>query len=487
MNAFDYFFENTSTLTKNFVLGAKEQISYADLYRKCTRLAIYLTKNSAANEKILLMSQNNVFFLIVYLAIIKSGRICVPLNPDIEQENLSFIRHSCRAKRIFVNENLKIKHNLSDLVCISDISGLISDPVATKRNLRETNPKSCAEIIFTSGSTGSPKGVMISHKNLIVNTDSIVTYLKLTDKDIVEVVMPFYYCYGLSLLHTHLRAGGSLVLNNTFVFLGSVLNDINKYNCTGFAGVPSHFQMLLRKSDTFKSVKFPSLRYVTQAGGKLHTIFIKEFIESHPEIDFYVMYGQTEATARLSYLPVDKLHDKLGSIGQGIPGVDLKVVNAAGEETAPGETGEIIARGENVMLGYINDTNGTKQVIRNGWLYTGDLGITDNEGFIYLTARQKEIIKVGGRRVSPKEIEEVIVGIPEIIDCMVFPCDDELLGERIKANVVIDKSYQNKITADYIKQYCSSKLAFYKIPGEIVISENIKLSSTGKKIKSQIS
>src|SRR5690606_39012272 len=174
-----------------------------------------------------------------------------------------------------------------------------------------------AEIVYTSGSTGLPKGVMISHQNIIANTQSIIEYLSLTSKDIMQVVLPFFYCYGLSLLHTHLRVGGSIVLNNSFIFIGSVINDLKRYRCTGFAGVPSHYQILLKKSQSFKTTDFPDLRYVTQAGGKLHDVFIDEFIDTFPKIAFFVMYGQTEATARLSYLPPHMVSVKKGSIGKG--------------------------------------------------------------------------------------------------------------------------------------------------------------------------
>ena len=292
----------------------------------------------------------------------------------------------------------------------------------------------CAEIIFTSGSTGKPKGVMISHKNLIANTSSIVEYLQLTPDDRMLVVLPFYYCYGLSLLHTHLRAGGSIVFNNSFIFLGGVLKSLTDHKCTGFAGVPSHFQILLRKSDSFKTTKFPDLKYVTQAGGKLTPIFIDEFREAHPDIKFIVMYGQTEATARLSWLPPEIYERRKGSMGKGIPGVELRVVNENGEKIKPGETGEVIARGDNIMMGYFADEEGTKNAIRNGWLYTGDLGTVDEDGYIYLTARSKEIIKVRGKRISPKEIEAVILAIPEVIDCTIEGVEDEIEGEMLKGN-----------------------------------------------------
>ena len=345
------------------------------------------------------------------------------------------------------------------------------------------DPEKCAEIIFTSGSTGVPKGVMISHKNLIANTASITEYLELNQDSRVLVVLPFYYCYGLSLLHTHLRAGGSIVLNNAFIFLGKIINDLLEYKCTGFAGVPSHFQILIRKSDSFKKTHFPDLRYVTQAGGKLATIFIDEFRESFPDIRFIVMYGQTEATARLSWLPPELYEKKKGSMGKGIPGVELRVVNEKGNDIKPGEIGEVIARGDNIMIGYFADEEGTSQVLKNGWLYTGDLGTVDEDGYIYLSARKKEIIKVRGKRISPKEIEAVILEIPEVIDCTIEGIEDDIEGEALKATVVFRKDSSNPVTAESVRQYCANRLALHKIPTIFELKDNLTISATGKKIK----
>jgi acyl-CoA synthetase (AMP-forming)/AMP-acid ligase II len=324
---------------------------------------------------------------------------------------------------------------------------------------------------------------MITHRNLIANTSSIVEYLNLTDEDTMLVVLPFYYCYGLSLLHTHLRAGGSIVFNNMFVMLGTVIEDLKKFRCTGFAGVPTHFQVLLRKSDSFKTTHFPDLRYVTQAGGKLHNAFISEFIDSKPGVKFIVMYGQTEATARLSWLPPAMLPAKLGSCGKGIPGVELLVMDEHGKPVTPGEVGEIVARGDNIMPGYYKDEESTRQTIRDGWLHTGDLATVDGDGYLFLTARKKEIIKVGGRRISPKEIEDVIVSMPEVIDCNIVGVHDDILGETMKATVVVKEAFADRFTPDSVKKYCAGRLATYKIPQIIELKFDIKISATGKKIK----
>jgi long-chain acyl-CoA synthetase len=485
MNSFDYFFENNKTLEKLFLHGPRETISHRELYDRCMKLATYLAETQGSEQNILLLAPNSLFFITAYLGILKSGNVVVPLNPEIEQSNLDFIQDKCRSKLVLTTAQLTTKLKFHGCTIIDEriLPGIINNQLIAENIFQDIASDRLAEIIFTSGSTGEPKGVMISHKNLIANTGSIVEYLQLTEADIMLVVLPFYYCYGLSLLHTHLRVGGSLVLNNMFIMLGGIINDLNRFSCTGFAGVPTHFQVLLRKSDSFKTTSFPSLRYVTQAGGKLHDAFITEFIVAFPDIKFYVMYGQTEATARLSWLPPEKLPVKLGSCGKAIPGVELKVTDENGEPLKQGEIGEIVAYGDNIMQGYYKDPESTQQTLVEGWLRTGDLATFDEEGYIYLKARKKEIIKVGGRRVSPKEIEEVIVSMPEVIDCSIEGIQDDILGETMKATVIIKEG--SAVSIDSVKNWCASRLSSYKIPQLIEIKDKMSISSTGKKIKNQ--
>jgi len=486
MNCFDYFFEDKHNLQKDLIPGNQGSTSYQSIYTRSIKLAYYLNEKIGSGQKILLASQNSPFFILAYLGILKSGNICIPLNPEIEQNNIDFIIEKTQPKLGFFSELVTRKLEISiDQISETGLLELITNQSPADRPDENFDGEQTAEIIFTSGSTATPKGVMITHNNIIANSDSIIQYLKLTENDRIFVVLPFFYCYGQSLLHTHLRVGGQLVFNNNFIFLGSTIKNLAHSQCTGFAGVPSHFQILLRKTDLFRNSEFPYLRYVTQAGGKLHNTFIEEFTKAFPEISFYVMYGQTEATARLSYLPPDMLKEKTGSLGKGIPGVELKVVDSKGREVIPGKTGEIIAKGKNIMSGYFNDPEETAKALRNGWLYTGDLATMDEDGFIYLTSRKKEIIKVGGKRVSPKEIEEVIAMLPGVIDCSVEAVEDDLLAEALKATVVVSEEHQN-LSAEGIRKFCSTKLSKYKIPGIIDIKKNITFSATGKKIKHRL-
>ena len=289
---------------------------------------------------------------------------------------------------------------------------------------------------------------------------------------------PFFYCYGASLLHTHLRAGGSVVLNQK-PFLGSVIDDIDTYGCTGFAGVPSTYQILINKT-RFLQQSFPSIRYFTQAGGQLPNKYIKMIADRFPEKKFYVMYGATEATARLSYLPPELVCAKMGSIGKGIPGVDLLVVNQSLEEVKPSEVGEIVAQGDNIMKGYYNDPEATAEVLINGWLHTGDLATVDDDGYIYIIGRSKNIIKSGGYRISPTEIENAILSLERFVGCAVFGVPDEIMGEAVVAVIQTpDLSDQQDLRRE-LMAYCNRKLPSYKVPKKIFFVDEFPLNASNK-------
>jgi len=339
--------------------------------------------------------------------------------------------------------------------------------------------------MFTSGSTGIPKGVMVTHQNIASNTSDIVEYMGLTPADRAMVVLPFHYCFGLSLLHSVLAAGGSLVLNNQFMYPESVLADMLAKGCTGLAGVPSTYQILLRKS-RFKQMEFPALRWFQQAGGKLHNPFIKEIQDAFPEVNYYLMYGQTEATARLSYLPPDRLQEKLGSIGQGLPSTRLVVLKPDGTPVCPGsdEVGEIVAYGPNVTLGYWNDPAETAKYFRDGGLYTGDLARVDADGFIFIVEREREMIKSGGNRVSAKEVEDVIAELPEVVEVAVIGVAHELLGEAIQAFVVVTAGAA--VNAHGIMTHCQRCLPVYKCPVSVTFLPALPHNSAGKVMKGQL-
>ncbi len=235
-----------------------------------------------------------------------------------------------------------------------DMPEVECDPSAIEENL---DLETSALLVYTSGSTGGPRGVVQTHKNINANTRAICEYLDLGPQDRVMSILPLYYCYGKSLLQTHLLAGGSIFFDHRFSYPHVVMEAIREQQCTGFAGVPLTFELLKRLINV-KSLQLSSLRYVTQAGGGMHPETVRWAREAFAPARLYIMYGQTEATARLSYLPPECAIEKEGSIGRGIPGVELKIVDEAGAPCADGVTGHIVARGENVTPGVFSGSRG---------------------------------------------------------------------------------------------------------------------------------
>ncbi len=318
---------------------------------------------------------------------------------------------------------------------------------------------------------------MLSHDNFVSNAKSIIKYLHLNSDDRIMVVLPFYYSYGKSLLNTHIAVGGTLVLENSFMYPNVVLDKMVDEDITGFAGVPSTFALLLNRSN-IRNYIFHKLKYVTQAGGPMSPKHAVELSKVLPNTQIYIMYGQTEATARITYLPPQDLFRKIGSIGKPIPGVEVELIKNTGIPAGVDEEGEIVVKGENVMVGYWNNPEETKKVLKKDRLYTGDIAKRDNEGYLYIVGRRSDMIKSGAHRVSPKEIEEVILEMHEVHEVAVVGIKDEILGEAIKAIVVLKDGLE--VDAKKVQKHCQIKLAPFKIPKEVVFVDELPKTSSGK-------
>jgi acyl-coenzyme A synthetase/AMP-(fatty) acid ligase len=247
---------------------------------------------------------------------------------------------------------------------------------------------------------------------------------------------------------------------------------------TGFAGVPSTFAILCHRS-SFKNMSFPDLRYMTQAGGAMPHEMAFELLKIVPHAKIYIMYGQTEAAARLSYLPPQDIYRKAGSVGTAIPGVTLEVLDESGRPVKTGETGEIVASGENIMLGYWGKSDETEAVLRGGKLHTGDMATVDDDGYIYILSRRTEMIKSGAHRIAPREIEEVLLKCPSVFEAAVIGREDRILGQAICAFVVLKDGLD--VTASELQRLCHENLPPYKVPKDIKFiralpkTENMKI------------
>jgi acyl-CoA synthetase (AMP-forming)/AMP-acid ligase II len=345
------------------------------------------------------------------------------------------------------------------------------------------SPDAAALILYTSGSTGRPRGVIQSWRNLDANTRSIVEYLSLGPEDRALLLLPLYYCYGRSVLQTHLFAGGSVFLDNRFAFPRVVLEAMGAEGCTGFAGVPLTFEIIRRQVDV-RSLSLPRLRYLTQAGGAMAPDTIDWVREAFRPAELFVMYGQTEATARLSYLPPARAAEKRGSIGIPIPGVELRVVDDRGLELPVGETGHLVARGGNVTAGYLDEPEETAAILHDGWLWTGDLAVRDADGFLFHRGRSKEILKIGGHRVSPVEIEQVVARHPGVVEAAVVAEPDPLRGEVPVAYVVCQAGEPPR--GEELERFCAERLPPWMVPVRFVAVAGLPRNEAGKLLRSRV-
>lgn len=447
--------------------------TYAELNREADGVAAHLMKIGVQpGDRVALLLENSFDYIAAHFGIHKAGAVEVSLNTELKAEEIGRLLKDCGAKVIFARTN-----NWPGVRQIDGIpdEGTASPPMRIDIDL--------ASIVYTSGVTSSPKGVMLSHLNLVSNTQSIVQYLGLRDDDRMMVVLPFYYIYGRSLLYSHFLSGGSLVLENSFAYPAKVLNTMQEQDVTAFAGVPSTFSILLKKSD-LKNRRFPHLRLVMQAGGGMPPVMQMEAAEAFHPAQLYIMYGSTEAAPRLTYVEPEMLPQKWGSIGRAIPNVEVIVADQAGNRCAPRVTGEIAARGSNIMMGYWKDPEATAQVMRNGYYRTGDLGYADEDGYIFLTGRSKDIIKAGGNRVSAKEIEDAIAEIPGVLESAVIGVPDEILGEAIKAFIVPSAA---DLTEECVKVNLASRLPAFKLPRWFEFRDSLPKNQSGKILKTKLS
>lgn len=428
------------------LLSGGQKLTYADLRHEVAVQADAL-QDLPPNSRVALLADPGPFFVTAYLGVMAAGHCVVPLPIGQSEESWKGFLEHVEPARILASERW------------SEEAARL--PVYPPHDNREL-----AALMFTSGSTGRPRAVMVTHENLFANTQDIVSYLELKRDDRCLAVLPFSYCYGASLLHTHLWVGASVVTESLMLY-EKALDTLEREGCTGLAGVPSTYQILLRKS-TFLQ-REPQLRWLQQAGGKLADPYLKELRQGLPRTRIFVMYGQTEATARLSYLPPEHLDSRLGSIGKGLKSTKLRLVD-----------GEIVASGPNISPGYWRDPEATARHFRDGELYTGDLARADDDGFLYIEGRERHFIKSAGHRISPDEVEAALAAHPGVVECAVVGVPDELLGEAVAAFFVGPASPEELLL------HCRKRLPNALVPTRWKQLDELPRGPAGKVLKEKL-
>ncbi len=435
--------------------------SYGDLSARIATQGAALKSQVQPGDRVTIVMDNSADLAVAIYATWWAGAVAVPLNPALKPADIEKLNAACQARFCWK--------------AMPEVPAPQSVPEA-----HEATPDALASLVFTSGTTGDPKGVMLSHGALAANAWAVQQTLPMSPDDVTLCVLPFHYAFGSSVLHTHLSLGATLVLENSFMYPQRIVQRMAQVSATHFYGVPSSFYLLLERGQ-LASQPLPTLRHVAQAGGPMDPARIERLRQAWPAVGFWVMYGQTEACSRLTTLAPEHLTSKTGSVGSPLPGVELQVRDAQGRVSPAGEVGDIWARGPNLMLGYWASPEDTGSTLVDGWLHTGDIGLIDADGFLFLRGRSREILKVGAHRVSPHEIEQCIQAVPGVGECAVVPLPDELLGEVVRACVVPAAGHPPlaQLTRD-IQRHCREHLALYKAPKQIDFLEALPRTASGK-------
>lgn len=395
------FISNVDNLNDVALIESNGSIlTYSDLYKNVSEFITFFDDK----HLVFIIGENNFATIVCYLSAVESGMVPLLLSSMINQDQLNNLVDVYKPKYIFQKES----RPSNDLNLLSSFEeyGLF---IRSKSKSIKLHPN-LALLLTTSGSTGSPKLVRLTKKNLISNAKSISKYLDINSDDRAITTLPYNYSYGLSVINTHLSSGGSLVLTNASMMEGNFWRLVKNFSVTSFAGVPYNYEMILRLG--VDKLKISSINKMTQAGGRLDFNKIEKINNSlkSKNIKFYVMYGQTEATARMSYLPPEDIDRKPDSIGIAIPNGKLWIEDSKGHIIEQSDSvGELIYSGENVSMGYAKSINDLELGDMNkGVLRTGDLARFDSDGYFFIEGSTNRFVKIFGNRISLDSLEKII-------------------------------------------------------------------------------
>ncbi|MBN1934417.1 MAG: AMP-binding protein [Anaerolineae bacterium] len=492
---------------KTALICGNRRLCYAELEAQANRLAHALIVHGVQRwDRVAIYLPNSVETVVAIFAILKAAGTFVVINPTTKQDKLTYVLNNCRATALFTTaQNAHLAANVSQSVpslkfTIFTGSGAGTVPVETmqhdafddvlaaypdNRPPCPTIDQDLACLIYTSGSTGDPKGVMSGHNNVVFASGSIIQYLKNTPDDIIINVLPLSFDYGLYQLLMVFRFGGTLVLENSFAYPAAILNKMVAERVTGFPGVPTVFAILLQMDLT--PYDLSALRYLTNTAAALPPDHVIQIRNKFPWATLYSMYGLTECKRTL-YLPPDQLDKRPGSVGVAIPGTEVWIEDDQGNRVGPGEVGELVIRGSHVMRGYWENPAATAKCYHPGptpgerVLYSGDYFKMDGEGYLYFVARKDDVLKSRGEKVPPKEVENVLYGIPGVVQAAVIGVSDPLLGQAVKAFVVVEGV---ELSEQDVLRHCRAHLEDFMVPKYVEFRDSLPVRN-GKIIKTEL-
>jgi amino acid adenylation domain-containing protein len=485
------------------VCGGK-RVTYGELEMRANAVANHLAAAGVARgDRVMIFADNTVETVVSFWATLKANAVVCIVNPLTKSDKLGYLLNDCWPTALITDKHLLAVFRepacncpslrrviVSGAIEAEELEGLphaVHWEAASAGDGSAPPPRSAididlAAIVYTSGSTGEPKGVMLTHRNMLTACTSIASYLELTEDEVILNVLPLAFDYGLYQMLMAVRTGARLVLERSFAFPAQVLALIREEKVTGFPGVPTVFATLLGLK-SLREHDLSSIRYVTNTAAALPFKHILMLRDLFPGTRIYSMYGLTECK-RCTYLPPEDLERKPGSVGIAIPNTEMWIVDEDDRRVGPDVVGQLVIRGATVMKGYWGKPEATARKLKPGplpgeqVLYTGDFCRMDAEGYLYFVGRSDEIIKSRGEKVAPKEVENALMDVPGVQEAAVIGVDDELLGQAVKAFVVIEPDAG--LGERELQKECQRRLESFMVPKHIVIVPSLPRTDTAK-------
>jgi long-chain acyl-CoA synthetase len=445
-------------------------------------------------DRVCVLMDNSPEFYFAYLGIIKLGAIAGPVNCWWQTKEIQYLLNDSGAVALFVDSAYrhhvdKIKGGTPALKHVIE-RGAADKAHLSYESILETEPRleaadigleDVATIVYTSGTTGNPKGVLLTHGNILTNSWQAGKLASIRENDVILCFLPLFHVNGLVITGTApMYAGAQIVLRKNFSAT-EFWECVSKYRATIFSGVPTIYQILLA-TPYGADLDLGSLRYGVCGAAPMPVETIRKFEEKFNMI-IIEGYGLTEATAGSTANPIDGVR-KIGSIGIPFAESEVEIFDDDDHEMPEGQVGEIVIRGGHVMKGYYNKPEDTAKALKGGWLHTGDMAYKDGDGYLFIVDRKKEMVIRGGENIYPKELEEIMYSHPDVQEAAVVGVKDEIYGEEVMACVVPKAG--RTIAVEEFRAWCRENMASYKVPKYVEIRENLPKNILGKILKKEL-
>jgi len=482
-NAAFYFPKRTAVIEND------QEINFLEFNRLSNRVATaLLSVGIRLGEHVALYAPNAYQWLAFYFGVLKAGAVAVTLSSLLKRDELRRIMDNAQPKVLFAGkEQLAELGDRKDYPYLKKIiseggdvryEGLV-EMGSDSFGAIDLDRHNTAAIRYTGGTTGIPKGVMLSHENLNTSIHNVAHYERSTHKDRALCFLPLNHVFGqIHIMNATVYSGGSLVLESSFD-LEKVIETIERHKVTKFFAVPTVYIRLLALKDLKE--KLGSLRYTFSAAASMAAELVREW-KRRMDLDIYEAYGMTESASMVTYNHYYR--HVIGSVGTPVTNVEVQIRDLEGNVLGTKEEGEICIRGRNIMKGYLNQPEETRSVFWDNWFRSGDIGTMDEDGYLYIVDRLKDMIITGGENVYPREVEEVLYTRPEVEECTVIGLPDKEYGERVTAFIIPKEGQQ--VDPTQLKSYLKTKLSPFKVPKEFIAVDELPKSSAGKILKREL-